>query len=148
MPATRPSSPAERCLRAIRKHVLPLAGIPAIGAAIAAAITATQPTLYRSQALLSVKPPPEIVAAAIRTKRPYLGPDGHIYDANDPERQTGPGRSAPRRARARRRRRARCWNPQRRRGARRREGGGLGDGGADRRRGSDSPHGVAAGRRR
>jgi uncharacterized protein involved in exopolysaccharide biosynthesis len=96
MPATRPSSPAERCVRAIREHWMPLAGIPSLGVAIAAAITAMQPTLYRSQALLSVKPPPEIVAAAIRTKRPYLGPDGHIYDANDPERQTGPGRYAPR----------------------------------------------------
>jgi uncharacterized protein involved in exopolysaccharide biosynthesis len=77
-------------------HRLTLAGFAASGAAAAAAITAMQPTLYRSQALLSVKPPPEIVAQAIRTKRPYLGPDGHIYDANDPERQTGPGRYAPR----------------------------------------------------
>src|SRR5262249_45536505 len=58
--------------------------------------TALQPTLYASQALLSVKPPADVVAEALRTKRPYLGPDGHIYDANDPERQTGPGRYAPR----------------------------------------------------
>jgi uncharacterized protein involved in exopolysaccharide biosynthesis len=93
---TRPSSPAERCLRAIRTHWLAFAASIAIGVAAAAALTALQPTLYRSQALVSVKPPPEIVAEAIRTRRPYLGPDGHIYDANDPERQTGPGRYAPR----------------------------------------------------
>ncbi len=96
MPSTRPSSPAERCLRTIWANRLPFIAIVAAGVAAAAAITAAQPTLYRSQALLGVKPPPEIVAGAIRTKRPYLGPDGHIYDANDPERQTGPGRYAPR----------------------------------------------------
>jgi hypothetical protein len=94
--ATRPSSPAERCLHAIWTYRLSFAGLAACGVAAAAALTAMQPTLYRSQALLSVKPPPEILAEAIRTKRPYLGPDGHIYDANDPERQTGPGRYAPR----------------------------------------------------
>jgi hypothetical protein len=93
---TRPSSPAERCLRAIWTHRLVFVAVTAIAVGGAAAITAAQPTLYRSQALLSVKPPPEIVAESIRTKRPYLGPDGHIYDANDPERQTGPGRYAPR----------------------------------------------------
>lgn len=93
---TRPSSPAERCLRAIWNNRLSFAATVAIGIAAAAALTAAQPTLFRSQALVSVKPPPEIVAAALRTKRPYLGPDGHIYDANDPERQTGPGRYAPR----------------------------------------------------
>jgi uncharacterized protein involved in exopolysaccharide biosynthesis len=96
MPDTRRSSPAARCLRAVWTHRWSFAGVIAIGVAAAAALTAAQPTLYRSQALLSVKPPPEIVADAIRTKRPYLGPDGHIYDANDPERQTGPGRYAPR----------------------------------------------------
>jgi len=96
MPDTRPSPPAERCFRAIWSHRLAFGGLAASGVALAAAITATEPALYRSQALLSVKPPPEIVANAIRTKRPYLGPDGHIYDANDPERQTGPGRYAPR----------------------------------------------------
>src|SRR5581483_10929877 len=68
----------------------------AAGLAIAAIATAMEPTLYASQALLSVKPPPEAVEQALRAKRPYLGPDGHIYDANDPERQTGPGRYAPR----------------------------------------------------
>jgi uncharacterized protein involved in exopolysaccharide biosynthesis len=96
MQATRPLSPAERCLRTIWADRLPFLAIVALGVAAAAAITAAQPTLYRSQTLLSVKPPPEIVSEAIRTKRPYLGPDGHIYDANDPERQTGPGRYAPR----------------------------------------------------
>lgn len=96
MPATRPSSPAERCLRTIWANRLPFLAIIALGVAAAAALTAAQPTLYRSQALLSIKPPPEILSEAIRTKRPYLGPDGHIYDANDPERQTGPGRYAPR----------------------------------------------------
>jgi hypothetical protein len=96
MHATRPSSPAERCLRTIWANRLSFVSIVAIAVGAAAAITAAQPTLYRSQALLGVKPPPEIVAEAIRTRRPYLGPDGHVYDANDPERQTGPGRYAPR----------------------------------------------------
>jgi uncharacterized protein involved in exopolysaccharide biosynthesis len=96
MQATRPSSPAERCLRTIWANRLPFLAIVAVAVAVAAAITAAQPPLYRSQALLSVRPPPEILSEAIRTKRPYLGPDGHIYDANDPERQTGPGRYAPR----------------------------------------------------
>jgi len=96
MQATRPSSPAERCLRTIWANRLPFLAIVALGVAAAAAITAAQPTLYLSQALLSVKPPPEILSEAIRTRRPYLGPDGKIYDANDPERQTGPGKYAPR----------------------------------------------------
>jgi uncharacterized protein involved in exopolysaccharide biosynthesis len=89
-------SPAERCVRVLWANRVLFVGVAAVGVAVAAAITAAQPTLYRSQALLSVKPPPEIVAESIRTRRPYLGPDGHIYDANDPERQTGPGRYAPR----------------------------------------------------
>jgi hypothetical protein len=96
MSATRPWSPAERCVRLVWANRLPFFAVASIGVAAAAILTAAQPRLYRSQALLSVKPPPEIVANAIRTKRPYLGPDGHIYDANDPERQTGPGRYAPR----------------------------------------------------
>lgn len=96
MSDTRPLSPAERCLRAVWANRLLFFALIGFGVAAAAALTLTQPTLYRSQALLSVKPPPEIVAEAIRTRRPYLGPDGHIYDANDPERQTGPGRYAPR----------------------------------------------------
>jgi len=96
MPLTRPSSPAERCVRIIWNNRLSFAALAALGVVAAAIVTAVQPTLFRSQALLSVKPPPEIVAEALRTRRPYLGPDGHIYDANDPERQTGPGRYAPR----------------------------------------------------
>src|SRR5258708_13031379 len=95
MQATRPLSPAERCLRTIWADRLPFLAIVALGVAVAAAITAAQPTLYRSQALLSVKPPPEIVSEAIRTKRPYLGPDGHIYDANDPNRQPAPAPNSP-----------------------------------------------------
>src|SRR3954468_18755009 len=94
--AHRPPSPAARCVRAIAVHWLAFVGCTVIGIGAAAALTAAQPALYRSQALLSVKPPPEIVAGAIRTRRPSLGPDGHIYDANDPERQSGPGRYAPR----------------------------------------------------
>lgn len=74
----------------------PFLAIVAAFTAAAAVLTAWQPTLYSSQALLSIKPPPEVVAEAVRTNRPYLGPDGHLYDANDPERQTGPGRYAPR----------------------------------------------------
>jgi uncharacterized protein involved in exopolysaccharide biosynthesis len=96
MQATRPHSPAVRYLRAIWASRLPFLLIVAIATLAGAAVSARQPTRYRSLALLSVKPPPEIVAEAIRTKRPYLGPDGHVYDANDPERQTGPGRYAPR----------------------------------------------------
>jgi hypothetical protein len=96
MPTTRPSSPAERYLRALWAERVPFL-IVIIGCMAAAALlTAMQPTLYASQALVSVKPPADVVAEALRTKRPYLGPDGHLYDANDPERQTGPGRYAPR----------------------------------------------------
>jgi hypothetical protein len=62
----------------------------------AAAITALQTPLYASRALLSVKPPPEVVAEFLRTNRPIVGPDGRLYDANDPLRQSGPGRYAPR----------------------------------------------------
>lgn len=74
----------------------PFLAIIAVSIAAAAAFTAAQPVLFASQALLSIKPPPEVLAEALRTRRPYLGPDGHLYDANDPERQTGPGRYAPR----------------------------------------------------
>src|SRR5262249_28389893 len=96
MPTTRPPSPAERGLRALwaDRALFLMVGAGAIAAA--ALTTAVQPGLYASQALVSVKPPAEVVAEALRTKRPYLGPDGHLYDANDPERQTGPGRYAPR----------------------------------------------------
>src|SRR5262245_16149537 len=96
MPTTRPSSPAERCLRALWADRVPFLCRVAGGIAAAARITSLRPALYASQALVSVKPPAEVVAEALRTKRPYLGPDGHLYDANDPERQTGPGRYAPR----------------------------------------------------
>ena len=92
----RPSSPAARCLRILWLARIPFLIIVAVFAALAFALTALQPTLYSSQALLSIKPPAEVLAEAIRTRRPYLGPDGHLYDANDPERQTGPGRYAPR----------------------------------------------------
>lgn len=75
---------------------LPFLTIVAGFVAAAFVLTALQPTLYSSQALLSIKPPPDVLAQAVRTRRPYLGPDGHLYDANDPERQTGPGKYAPR----------------------------------------------------
>src|SRR5262249_28957520 len=52
--------------------------------------------LYASQALLSVKPPPEVFAIAAAQGRQPLAPDGRPYDANDPDRQSGPGRYAPR----------------------------------------------------
>jgi hypothetical protein len=96
MPTSRPSSPAERCVRALWAGRLPFLAIVLLSVGAAAIVTAAQPVLFASQALLSVKPPAEVVAEALRTKRPYLGPDGHLYDANDPERQTGPGRYAPR----------------------------------------------------
>ena len=92
----RPSSPAERYIRTLWEARLPFLAIVAGFVAAAATITALTPSLYSSQALLSIKPPPEVLAEALRTSRPYLGPDGHLYDANDPERQTGPGRYAPR----------------------------------------------------
>ena len=91
-----PSSPAERCLRALWAGRLPFLAIAGLFVAAAAVVTSMQPTLFASQALLSIKPPADVLAEAVRTKRPYLGPDGKIYDANDPERQTGPGRYAPR----------------------------------------------------
>lgn len=96
MQEPRPSSPAARCLRMLWAARVPFLTIVTGFVAAAFALTALQPTLYSSQALLSIKPPPEVLAEAVRTRRPYLGPDGHLYDANDPERQTGPGRYAPR----------------------------------------------------
>jgi hypothetical protein len=96
MPTTRPSTPAERCLRALWTERTAFVIVVAGCLVAAALVTASQPTLYASQALLSVKPPADVLAEALRTKRPYLGPDGHLYDANDPDRQTGPGRYAPR----------------------------------------------------
>jgi uncharacterized protein involved in exopolysaccharide biosynthesis len=96
MQEPRPSSPAERSIRTLWAARFPFLAIVAFFAAAAAAITARQPVLYASRALLSVRPPPEVLAEAIRRRRPYLAPDGHVYDANDPERQSGPGRYAPR----------------------------------------------------
>ena len=96
MPTSRPSSPAERCLRALWAGRLPFLAMSGLFVAAAAIVTSTQPVLFASRALLSIKPPADVLAEAVRTKRPYLGPDGKIYDANDPERQTGPGRYAPR----------------------------------------------------
>ena len=75
---------------------MPFITIVAVFVAAAFTLTALQPTRYSSEALLSIKPPADVIADAVRTNRPYLGPDGHLYDANDPERQTGPGRYAPR----------------------------------------------------
>jgi hypothetical protein len=75
---------------------LPFLAIVVSFAAAAFVLTAFQPILYSSQALLSIKPPPEVLAESLRTGRKPLGPDGLILDANDPERQTGPGRYAPR----------------------------------------------------
>src|SRR6185295_4984424 len=92
----RPSSPAARTIQTLWAARLPFLAIVASFVVAAAAVTAFEPRLYASQALLGIKPPPEVLAEALRTRRPYLGPDGHLYDANDPERQTGPGRYAPR----------------------------------------------------
>lgn len=89
-------TPAGRCLRILWTARLPFLTVVATFVAAAAAVTAFQPTLYSSQALLSVKAPPEVVAEALRTGRPQVGPDGRLYDANDPLRQSGPGRWAPR----------------------------------------------------
>lgn len=94
--SARPVTPAGRYLRILWAARVPFLAILGACVAVAAGITALQPRLYASQALLSVKPPPEVLAEAIRTRRPYLAPDGHLYDANDPDRQSGPGRYAPR----------------------------------------------------
>jgi uncharacterized protein involved in exopolysaccharide biosynthesis len=96
LPLSRPMSPAERCIRTIAANWRTFSAIIAASVAIAAAITARQPTLYASTALLSVRPPADVLAEALRLKRPYLDPDGHVRDEADPERQTGPGRYAPR----------------------------------------------------
>lgn len=89
-------TPAERHLRALWAARLPFLALVVLFVAAAGATTALQPTLYSSQAILSVKAPPEVVAEAARTRKPQVGPDGRPYDANDPERQSGPGRYAPR----------------------------------------------------
>src|SRR3954464_6729800 len=95
MPTSRPSSPAERCLRTVWAGRWPFLAFITLSVAAAAIVTAMQPVLFASHALLSIKPPPQVVAEALRTKRKVLGPDGHL-DVNDPARQTGPGRYAPR----------------------------------------------------
>lgn len=91
-----PITPAGWYLRILWNARLPFLIIVTFFVAGAAAITAVQTPLYASRALLSVKPPPEIVAESLRTNRPIVGPDGWLYDANDPLRQSGPGRYAPR----------------------------------------------------
>jgi hypothetical protein len=96
MEDSRPSSPAARCLRILWAARLPFVTIVAVFSAAALVITGFQPTLYSSEALLSIKPPPEVLAEIARTSRLPLGPDGLVRDANDPDRQTGPGRYAPR----------------------------------------------------
>lgn len=89
-------SPAVRAIRILWHARLPFLTIVTGFVAAAAAITALQTPLYASRALLSVKPPADIVAENLRTNRPTVGPDGRLYDANDPLRQSGPGRYAPR----------------------------------------------------
>jgi hypothetical protein len=96
MRASRPSSPAEQCINTVWANRWTFVVLIAPSLAVAAAITALQPTLYRSQALLSVRAPGDRIAENVRARRPVLGPDGHIYDENDPDRQSGPGRYAPR----------------------------------------------------
>jgi uncharacterized protein involved in exopolysaccharide biosynthesis len=75
---------------------VPFLAIIALCVAAAAVVTSLTPTLYSSQALLSVKPPPEVVTEALRAHRPRIGADGRLYDENDPLRQSGPGQYAPR----------------------------------------------------
>jgi len=63
----------------------------------AAAITRGQTPLYSSEAMLAIRGLPRTDAdqrAALKTQP--LAPNGIPYDANDPQRQTGPGRYAPR----------------------------------------------------
>jgi uncharacterized protein involved in exopolysaccharide biosynthesis len=96
MHVSPPPSPAERCLRILWAERLPFLAIIALCVAAAAVVTILTPTLYSSQTLLSVKPPPQVVADALRMNRPRIGADGRLYDENDPLRQSGPGRYAPR----------------------------------------------------
>lgn len=92
----RPRSPTGWYLHILWNARRPFLILVFVFVAAAAALTAVQTPLYASHALLSVKPPPEIVAEFLRTNRPMVGPDGRLYDANDPLRQSGPGRYAPR----------------------------------------------------
>ena len=93
----RSVTPAEQYLRMLFAARWPFAGI-VVGYVVAAAIvTALQPKLYSSQAILSVQPAPQLEAAAGLYGSAILGnretkPD----DPNAPQRQTGPGRYAPR----------------------------------------------------
>jgi uncharacterized protein involved in exopolysaccharide biosynthesis len=96
MLTSRPSSPAERCLRTLWAGRLPFLAIVAVFTGAAAIVTTMQPVLFASRALLSIRPPAEVLEEAVRTQRPSLGLDGKIYDRNDPDRQSGPGRYAPR----------------------------------------------------
>lgn len=96
MEEPRPSSPAERTIRILWAALTPFLAVIAVFVTAAALVTARQPALYASRAILSIKPPPEVVAEALRTHRPQVGVDGRLYDANDPLRQSGPGRYAPR----------------------------------------------------
>ena len=95
--ANRSVTPAEQYLRMLFAARWPFAGIVAASVVAAAIVTALQPKLYSSQAILSVQPAPQLEAVAGLSGSASLGnretkPD----DPNDPQRQTGPGRYAPR----------------------------------------------------
>jgi hypothetical protein len=90
------SSPAAWYLRILWNARLPFLIIVAACVGVAAIVTALQTPLYASRALMSVRPPPEVVAEFLRTHRQKIGADGRLYDENDPLRQSGPGRWAPR----------------------------------------------------
>lgn len=87
-------------MRAVWAARIPVLAIVAAFAAAAAAITALQPARYASRALLSVKPArivlSEAAAEAVRSGRIRIGADGRVYDETDPDRQSAPGRYAPR----------------------------------------------------
>ena len=90
------TSPAARLLRILWAARLPFLASVGLFVAGAGILTSLQPRLYSSQALLSVKAPPEVIAERLRTQSPKIAPDGQRYDENDPLRQSGPGRYAPR----------------------------------------------------
>jgi uncharacterized protein involved in exopolysaccharide biosynthesis len=79
---------------------LPFLAIVSTFVAGAFAITMLQRPLYASRAILGVKPAAIIVspaaAEAVRTGKIRIGDDGRVLDETDPERQSGPGRYAPR----------------------------------------------------
>jgi hypothetical protein len=70
MIAPVPTSPAAWYLRILWNARLPFLLIVAACAGVAAGITALQTPLYASRALMSVRPPPEVVAEFLRTHRP------------------------------------------------------------------------------